>query len=65
MHGDAGLPHGRSGYDTEKGAGWIIFAALMLALAGVELHRRPARDRRLEVYVFESTFVFSDLNTWG
>ena len=53
------------GPGSGAGAGWIHLRRAHARARDVELHRRPARDRRLEVYVFESTFVFSDLNTWG
>ena len=53
-------------YDTTEGAGWIIFAASLLGLAGawnVIQGILAIGDSR--VYVGESTFVFSNLNTWG
>jgi hypothetical protein len=54
-----------SGYEVE-GGGWIIFAVSMLGLAGVWNAIQgilAIGDSR--VYVGESTFVFSNLNTWG
>jgi hypothetical protein len=57
---------GATAYDTTPGAGWIIFAASMLGLAGtfnVIQGILAIGDSR--VFVGESTFVFSDLNTWG
>ena len=59
-------PTGGPGYDIEKGSGWIVFAALMLALAGTwNFIDGLLAIGGSRVYVFESTFVFSDLNTWG
>ena len=57
---------GAEPYDTTEGAGWIIFAASLLGLAGawnVIQGILAIGDSR--VYVGESTFVFSNLNTWG
>ena len=52
-------------YET-KGGGWIVFAVSMLGLAGTFNTLQgilAIGDSR--VFVGESTFVFSDLNTWG
>jgi hypothetical protein len=52
-------------YETE-GAGWIVFAASMLGLAGtwnVIQGILAIGDSR--VFVGEQTFVFSSLSTWG
>jgi hypothetical protein len=57
---------GATPYDTTVGAGWIVFAASMLGLAGTWNTIQgilAIGDSR--VYVGETTFVFSDLNTWG
>jgi hypothetical protein len=52
-------------YDV-AGGGWITFAALMLGLVGtfnvLEGILAIANSR---VYTAHSTFVFSNLNTWG
>jgi hypothetical protein len=56
---------GASAYETE-GSGWIVFAASMLGLAGVWNAIQgilAIGDSR--VFVGETTFVFSNLNTWG
>jgi hypothetical protein len=58
-------PARASDFETE-GAGWIVFAASMLGLAGTFNTLQgilAIADSR--VFVGESTFVFSDLNTWG
>jgi hypothetical protein len=52
-------------FETE-GEGWIVFAAAMLGLAGAFNSIQgilAVADSR--VFVGESTFVFSDLRTWG
>jgi hypothetical protein len=57
---------GASGYEGIEGGGWIVFAASMLGLAGTFNTIQgilAIADSR--VFVGESTFVFSDLNTWG
>jgi hypothetical protein len=48
------------------GSGWISFAAVMLGLAGIWNFLEgilAIADSR--VYVADTVFVFSDLNTWG
>ena len=52
--------------DLPSGIGWVTFAAVMLGVAGVwnSIDGILAiADSR--VYTNSSTFVFSDLNTWG
>ncbi len=60
-----------AGYSSEdaydvRGGGWITFAAVMLGLGGtfavLEGILAIANSR---VYTGHSTFVFSNLNTWG
>ena len=59
--------HSRAtGYEDIPGTGLVGFAALMLGLAGawnVVEGMLAIGDSR--VYVDDSVFVFSDLNTWG
>jgi hypothetical protein len=55
-----------SGYSDIPGTGLVGFAALMLGLAGawnVVEGMLAIGDSR--VYVADSVFVFSDLNSWG
>jgi hypothetical protein len=55
-----------TGYEGIRGGGWIVFAASMLGLAGLWNTIQgilAIADSR--VFVGESTFVFSNLNTWG
>lgn len=57
-----------SGYDypPEKGAAWLTFAAVMLALGGIfGLIDGIVAVSRSSFYVAGANFVFSDLNTWG
>ena len=56
---------GASAYDTE-GGGWIVFAASMLGLAGAfNLLQGILAIGESRVFVGETTFVFSNLRTWG
>ena len=61
---DAGYSN-EDAYDV-RGGGWITFAAVMLGLGGtfavLEGILAIANSR---VYTGHSTFVFSNLNTWG
>jgi hypothetical protein len=53
-------------YDSTRGAGLIGFAVILLGLAGsfnVIQGLLAIGDSR--VYVADTTFVFSDLNSWG
>jgi hypothetical protein len=55
-----------TGYEGVRGGGWIVFAASLLGLAGswntIQGILAIADSR---VYVFDQTFIFSNLNTWG
>jgi hypothetical protein len=51
---------------TDKGAGWIVFAALMLGLGGIiGVISGIVAVADSSFYVLGAKFVFSDLNTWG
>jgi hypothetical protein len=57
-----------AGYPREdvRGTGWVAFAAIMLGLAGTwNVLEGIMAIGSSRVYVADSTFVFSDLNTWG
>jgi hypothetical protein len=52
--------------DEDRGAGWIVFAAIMLVVAGVlGLIDGIVAVSKSSFYVAGAHFVFSDLNTWG
>jgi hypothetical protein len=59
----------RSGYDeyeSEHGTGWLMFATVMLGLAGIwNFIEGILAVSSSRVYTDSSVFVFSDLNTWG
>jgi hypothetical protein len=63
---DYELRSGYDSYESEHGAGWLTFAAVLLGLAGIWngidgiLAISSSR-----VYTDTSVFIFSDLNTWG
>lgn len=51
---------------TVAGAGWVVFAAVMLGLAGIwNFIAGIAAISNAHVYVANAHYVFSDLNTWG
>jgi hypothetical protein len=54
-------------YEGEtKGVGWVTFAAVLLGLAGIwNFVDGILAISSSHVYTANSTFVFSDLNTWG
>lgn len=49
-----------------KGAGWILFAGVMIAIAGVmnTVGGIAALDSA-NFFTADARFIFSDLNTWG
>jgi len=55
-----------NGYDASKGEGWLLFAGVMVLIAGVmnTIGGIAAIDDA-HVYVQNANYVFSDLNTWG
>lgn len=53
-------------YDEPKGAGWLLFAATMLGLAGIlTVIDGIVALSRSKFFVANQTYVFSDLRTWG
>jgi hypothetical protein len=54
------------GREDVSGTGWVAFATIMLGLAGTwNVLEGIMAIGSSRVYVADSTFVFSDLNTWG
>jgi hypothetical protein len=63
---DYDVPGYSSLYDEPTGTGWIVFATVMLALAGVwNFIDGVAAISSAHVYVADASYIFSDLNTWG
>jgi hypothetical protein len=55
-----------SGYEGPAGVGWVMFAAVMLGLAGIwNFLDGILAIGSSRVYAGHHTFVFSDLKTWG
>lgn len=55
-----------SGFVEERGTGWLIFAGVMLSLAGViNVIYGIAAIAESSFYAANTRFVFSDLKTWG
>ena len=52
--------------DARTGTGWIVFATVMLGLAGLwNFIDGIAAISSAHVYVADANYVFGDLNTWG
>src|SRR2546430_16199154 len=52
--------------DEPTGIGWVMFAAVMLGLAGIwNFIDGILAISSSRVYVANQAYVFSDLNTWG
>ncbi|HET7855919.1 MAG TPA: hypothetical protein VFL41_05630 [Gaiellaceae bacterium] len=53
-------------YDTGRGAGWVTFASVMLAIAGAfNVFNGILAVSKSKFYTDNAVYVFSDLNTWG
>jgi hypothetical protein len=53
-------------YSSEKGAGWLTFAAFMLILGGIfGMIDGVVALSKSSFYVANAHYIFSDLNTWG
>ncbi|MFL5945735.1 MAG: hypothetical protein ACJ74D_05890 [Gaiellaceae bacterium] len=53
-------------YSEPAGVGWVTFATVLLGLAGIwNVVDGILAISSAHVYTASSTFVFSDLNTWG
>lgn len=53
-------------YDADKGAGWILFAGIMLMIAGtLNTVGGIAAIDDANFYVQDAAYQFADLNTWG
>jgi hypothetical protein len=52
--------------DQPQGAGWLLFAGIMLVLAGIlnVIYGIAAIDNS-SFFVADSKYILSDLNTWG
>ena len=52
--------------DSGAGAGWVLFAGSMIALIGIInfIYGIAAIDDS-RIYAADTTFILSDLNTWG
>jgi len=52
--------------EEDRGAGWLVFAATMLGLAGIlSIIDGIVALSKSRFYVASATYVFSDLRTWG
>ena len=55
-----------AGYTEVKGAGWLGFAAMMLAIGGIwAVFEGILAISSSKVYTANATYVFSNLHTWG
>jgi hypothetical protein len=53
-------------YSEPRGAGWVAYAGIMLGLAGTwNVFDGILAIANSKVFVGHTTFVFSDLKTWG
>jgi hypothetical protein len=53
-------------YDTESGPGWLSFAAIMVAIAGIlNVIYGIAAIGNSNFFVNDTQYILSNLNTWG
>jgi hypothetical protein len=63
---EAGTNYGSAAAMDATGTGWVIFAAVMLGLAGIwNFFEGIAAISSAHVFVGDAHYVFSDLKTWG
>src|SRR4051812_13181033 len=59
-------PAARSYDNASDGEGWLLFAAMMIGLAGtLNVIWGIAAIGTSSFFVADARFIFSDLNTWG
>jgi hypothetical protein len=55
-----------TGYDEDRGQGWVIFAGVLLLLLGaLNVIDGIAAIGHAHFYVANARYVFADLKTWG
>lgn len=61
-----GTPGGRAVPDEPRGAGWVLFAGIMLMLAGIlNVIYGIAAIGDSSFFVHDTRYILSGLNTWG
>jgi hypothetical protein len=61
-----GAPVGASTYDEPRGAGWVLFAGMMLVLVAIlNAIYGIAAIGNSSFFVNDTKYILSDLNTWG
>jgi hypothetical protein len=59
-------PGNEAFYEESTGAGWVVFAGVMLAILGtLNLIDGIAAVSNSKFFVNDAKFILSDLNTWG
>jgi hypothetical protein len=57
---------GRAGAEEPRGAGWVLFAGMMLLLVGIlNVIYGIAAIGDSSFFVNDTKYILSDLNTWG
>jgi hypothetical protein len=63
---DAQPPRSRRLVDPERAAGWVVFAAILLILAGgLNVLDGIIGLSKSSFYAADARYIFSDLNTWS
>jgi hypothetical protein len=63
---DTGPAYSYEAEEPAKGAGWVLFAAIMFAVAaGLNLIWGIAAVSNAHFFVANTHYILSDLNTWG
>jgi hypothetical protein len=62
----SGTPGARAVHDEPRGAGWVLFAGIMLMLAGIlNVIYGIAAISDSSFFVHDTRYILSGLNTWG
>ncbi|MGZ6691130.1 MAG: DUF7144 family membrane protein [Solirubrobacteraceae bacterium] len=62
----SGTPGGLAGHDEPRGSGWVLFAGIMLMLAGIlNVIYGIAAIGNSSFFVHDTRYILSGLNTWG
>ena len=64
--GTTSSPSGGGYSDVEKGNGWVLFAAIMIAMVGVlNVIYGIAAIGNANFFIADQQYILSGLNTWG
>ena len=64
--GNSGAARAGTGYDEDRGVGWVVFAGIMLSILGIlNIVYGIAAIDKSAFFTANAKYVITDLNTWG